>query len=555
MRNIIRTIILLAMMLCTVTGTYAEDISGDSLIHRAIRLADEKRYAESFSALNEAKGIAEKTNDYMLLFRIYTNWGINQAVLLNYNEAHDNLFKAYQIAVEHLDKRQEMSIINNIAVLYMLNEKYEKANEFFKRNLQYAQETKDSVLMGGVSCNIALTAYEVNKLDEAGKYLDLAETIFSNDKNALLQVNNIRIMLYLKQKNYNKLFRLADSMIDECRNCNQTIYNDVLLSMSKAYDQLRKYDDAIRIADSIITDDTNLEFKREYFELLVNIHRHKRDYETALSYTDSLNEIKDMIKEKTDRLGLESREVQFELLRKERELAEYHAKNNQQKIILISSAIVLMLMIWALANQKIKSEQQRKIIELKLEQEHKNQELLQNRLKEKETEALLKQKQFQYEIEQKNRQLMSKAMFMANRNDMINNIIQSLSKDTGIEKNPQLEKKLQELRKQLNEDKEWDNFTTYFEQVNEDFIMTLKERHPNLTANEVRFLSLIYIGLSNKEISSLLNITSEYCKKKRQQVAQKLGLEGTPLLYKYLSSICHTDDKLPDNRNVYTIHS
>lgn len=552
MKNTIYIIILLVVLMCTAAGAHAESVSGDSLIHRAIKQAENKQYAESFSTLNEAKSIAEKDKDYMLLFRVYTNWGINQAVLLNYNEAHDNLFKAYQIAVDHLDKRQEMSIINNIAVLYMLNEKYEKANEFFKRNMQYAIETKDSVLMGGVSCNIALAAFEDNKLEEAEEYLDLAESILHNDRNALMQVSNIRIMLYLKQKSYNKLFRLAESMLDECRENNLTIYNDVLLSMSKAYDELRLYDQAILTSDSIIMDDTNLEFKKEYFELLVNIHRHKRDFETALSYTDSLNEVKDMIKEKTDRLGLESQEVQFELLRKERELAEYHAKNNQQKIILIFSAIVLMLMIWALANQKVKSRQQRKIIELKLEQEHKNHELLQNRLKEKETEALLKQKQFQYEIEQKNRQLMSKAMFMANRNDMINNIIQSLSKDTGIEKNPQLEKKLQELRKQLNEDKEWDNFTTYFEQVNEDFVMRLKERHPNLTANEIRFLSLIYIGLSNKEISSLLNITSEYCKKKRQQVAQKLGLESTPLLYRYLSSICYTDDKRPEDGNIYT---
>ena len=84
---------------------------------------------------------------------------------------------------------------------------------------------------------------------------------------------------------------------------------------------------------------------------------------------------------------------------------------------------------------------------------------------------------------------------------------------------------------------EWRDFTTYFEQSNAHFVGELKRRHPSLTANEVRYLSLVYINLSAKEIALLLNITPEYCKKKKQQVARKMGLTDPRELYAYLAGM------------------
>ena len=81
------------------------------------------------------------------------------------------------------------------------------------------------------------------------------------------------------------------------------------------------------------------------------------------------------------------------------------------------------------------------------------------------------------------------------------------------------------------------NFTTYFEQSNAQFIETLKARHPDLSPSDIRFLSLLYINLSSKEIALLLNITPEYCKKKRQRMARKLGLTDSRELYKYLTGL------------------
>lgn len=536
--------LLCVLLLCLTVGQAKESARVDSLMRKAILASEQKKYAESFDLLTQVKAVAEDERDAALLFRVYSNWGINLAELLNYSDALDYFFKAYQIAVNQLDMRSEMSVINNIAVLYMLNGKYQKANEYFKRNFQYALEIQDSLFMGGVSMNIASTALELDSLDEADHFLDIADQVFTDYPQERLSANIIRLSYWYEAKSYTRLLELGNRLLSELGKQKEYVdeCSDILLIMSRTYRELGETNQAVQAALAIVPDSNKLDRTKDLYVLLSDLFRRKGDYQKALVYTDSLILINDLIRQKENRLGFENNRIQFELLRKEQELAEYHAKYVQHQILLISMIVVSGLLVWAFANQKIRGRQQRKIIELKLEQECKNQELLQNRLREQETQALLKQQQFQNELEQKNRELMSKAMFMANRNELIRNIICSLSQNMQVEKNSQLDRNIQDLRRQLGEDKEWDNFITYFEQVNEDFVTRLKEKHSNLTANEIRFLSLIYIGLSSKEISSLLNITSEYCKKKRQQVAQKMGLESTSFLYKYLSNIVYCSD-------------
>jgi len=55
--------------------------------------------------------------------------------------------------------------------------------------------------------------------------------------------------------------------------------------------------------------------------------------------------------------------------------------------------------------------------------------------------------------------------------------------------------------------------------------------------NDIRFLSYLYMNLSIKEISSLLNITPDACRKRKERIAKKMGLQETAELFPYLSHI------------------
>ena len=125
---------------------------------------------------------------------------------------------------------------------------------------------------------------------------------------------------------------------------------------------------------------------------------------------------------------------------------------------------------------------------------------------------------------------------VANRSDALRELLHALDDNVVLHQvdDPVLKRTIANLRHQLDSSVEWKDFTTYFEQANATFIQSLKRNHPTLTANEIRYLSLVYINLSPKEIALLLNITPESCKKKKQQVARKMGLTDPKMLYDYL---------------------
>lgn len=198
-------------------------------------------------------------------------------------------------------------------------------------------------------------------------------------------------------------------------------------------------------------------------------------------------------------------------------------------VVLIASGAL----VWALVVKTKNARQQRKLAHMELEHEQVQREALQQKLANEQAE----QEQSQRTIEQRSRELMSKAMQAANRNDSLRELLHTLETDSGLDldKRPELKRTLAALRHQLDSTVEWKDFTTYFEQTNGQFLQRLKHLHPTLTANELRYLSLVYINLSSKEIALLLNITPEYCKKKKQQVARKMGLTDPRTLYAYLT--------------------
>ena len=58
-------------------------------------------------------------------------------------------------------------------------------------------------------------------------------------------------------------------------------------------------------------------------------------------------------------------------------------------------------------------------------------------------------------------------------------------------------------------DEQWDNFRLLFEQVHHGFLGRLREKLPQLTPAEVRFLVLAKLQFSNKEMASMLGVSSQ----------------------------------------------
>src|SRR5690606_15006346 len=73
-------------------------------------------------------------------------------------------------------------------------------------------------------------------------------------------------------------------------------------------------------------------------------------------------------------------------------------------------------------------------------------------------------------------------------------------------------------------DEDWVQFRTLFEQVHAGFLQRLKEKYPDFTPAEMRFVSLAKLHLSTKEIAAALGVSSQSVRTNWYRIRKKLHL-------------------------------
>ena len=536
------TLLLLLLLATHSLGftSQASEAASDSLLNVAIKASDDKNYVRALELLNEAQEIATQDNNHTHLFWIYTNIGICYAELLDYNTAIDNLSKAFDIASNHLDERYKYSVYNNIAGVYMIDKQYDKVLEQCQMAFDAAVERGDSLFIGGCATNIANASINLGDMEQTAQYLEIAEEMLINYPSNLPELYILQADYYRAKGDYEESYNRGIKAINAAIKYDRAaMIPSAKIALARTMYDIKDYNSAIRHAKEALKLSVNIEERRKLYEIIAQSYYDSSLYTHACIYKDSVVLITDSIKEMHKELQFSNANIKIELLKRQNELEQYRLRSLSSYIIIGMGVIIAIILSWALINQKAKYRQEKEIARLNIQQEKQRQALLQNQLDEQRAMARLKEERYNHEIELRDKELMSKAMMMANRNDIIANIINTLAHSPHIKNanDPELKRTIGLLQQSLDEYEAWKDFSTYFEQRNDTFINALKEKHPELNANEIRFLSLVYINLSTKEIASLLNITPEYCKKKRQQIAHKMGFNTSKSLFTHLNTL------------------
>ena len=526
-------------------------------------------YAKSLEYLIEVKVFAEINNHVDLQMHALNNMGIVYMDLLDYEEAIKCYMDAYKIAIDGHYKEEELSALNNISHLYSMTNELNKATEYVERAYEGAIQLKDSLRAGRYVTNLASFANQMGNLIQAEKYLDIAMAMLerqTGDSSLLVTTKLVKVEnLYLK-KEYTKAEQLAIETLNEgykIKNDELTIEN--LLLLSKIYQQKNQISKAINAAKECFNFNPKLPNLIDIYEQLSELFRISNFLSLALNYQDSVMMMKDSLAKITDMSRVANNQIRFDLINSEKELAENRAKQKSERklfIFAVACVIVLILiLLWIFRIRSIKNKQYKIITELELDKEKNKKLLLEQQLKEQKTLALLTQEQLNNEklllrqqlheqevlssleqerlnneIDLKNRQLISKILYQSERNELVKEIINTLSSIPSYDENRILYSVIQQLKLQLKETSDWDSFLTYFEQINPSFVSSLKKYHPDLTINEIRLLSYMYLNLDTKEISKLLNITPNYCRKKKQRISKKIKVP-TSDMYDYIINI------------------
>lgn len=509
--------------------------SARMLMRQAVDAAVQHDYRRSSALLFRARSEAEKSADYEQLFWVYTNLGINQAELLNYADALQHFSKAYQIAIDHLDNRKVLSIRNNIAGLYMMNHENAKALAEYMGIYNDVKGKKDSVFIGGCALNIATLQLSEGKYAKALPYIIEAERMLGHNIENKATLTELRVDYLLGIHQPSIAYNLVQQVMVK--------YNtlaplpEMQLLHARTAQAIGRVDEAVVAGQGVLrARNVNLSMKREVFTLLSALYTQQGNYPKALACKDSVVWATDSLASVTGQKLFEARQIQFDIWQKQQEIDNYQSRHRLELALTLTAIVACCILVWALWVQKRNNRQQHRLSALELEREQERREALQARLTAEQVAMEAEQAASHRTIEQRSRELMSKALQAANRSDALRELLHALDDNVVLHQvdDPVLKRTIANLRHQLDSSVEWKDFTTYFEQANATFIQSLKRNHPTLTANEIRYLSLVYINLSPKEIALLLNITPESCKKKKQQVARKMGLTDPKMLYDYL---------------------
>ncbi|MDP3462948.1 MAG: triple tyrosine motif-containing protein [Bacteroidales bacterium] len=150
----------------------------------------------------------------------------------------------------------------------------------------------------------------------------------------------------------------------------------------------------------------------------------------------------------------------------------------------------------------------------------------------------LRNESLQNEIEHKNKELANTTLHLIHKNKILNNIKYQLNdlmdKSLPQTKRNEIEFVISKINKELKNEKFQELFEGYFDGVHQDFIIRLKEKHPDLSPKELRLCAYLKMNLSTKEIAPLMNISIRGVEIGRYRLRKKLDLEREENLISYL---------------------
>ena len=201
--------------------------------------------------------------------------------------------------------------------------------------------------------------------------------------------------------------------------------------------------------------------------------------------------------------------------------------SNMAVILYVLAVLLVMLVINRLFVQYYKNQRNRLIEDNKKQIELTQLESSQEIMK-------LKNDRLKSELESKNRELATTAMSLINKNELLQGIKNDLLQ---LEDTASRKEVARVIDKNLSNNSDWEFFKEAFNNADKDFLSKMKNKHPELTANDLKFCAFLRLNLSSKEIAPLLNISVRSVEIKRYRLRKKMNLEHSVNLIDYILEI------------------
>ena len=209
--------------------------------------------------------------------------------------------------------------------------------------------------------------------------------------------------------------------------------------------------------------------------------------------------------------------------------------------------ILIVTGVWALLRyMNMRAEKELRKVKKEKERQMKEQQMefhLAEEKKEKEL-AKLRSKQLEVELKHKSSELSDSAMNLVRKNDMLQAIDQNMEQLSESvrreETKARLVKKIGDIRKEIkmhmNDDDNWNKFEENFNLVYDNFSQKIMEAFPQLKKSDLKLCVYLRMGLSSKEMASLLNTSVRSIETARYRLRKKLDIDTGSNLTDFIQS-------------------
>lgn len=479
---------------------------GTALWHIAYVNRNKGNYETSLDLCRSIQEIAQRTSNKQLFAKALHTASVVYLEMGIFDMAYTNLTSAIKIYEDQNLPTATAALYNTLAVLYAKQANIEKAKQYIEKGLSLADtiDKRESILLNG---NLALCMLYEQKSEEGErllkKLIELIDKYNIPYNTAIIYQNLCRINIELQ--NYEQALRYGRLSLDFAQEHNNRVsMAQALYYIGNIFLTEGQYDTAIihfKAVEQISTDLELLEIRLHTAGHLAYLYGQKHDFEQAYRYATIQNELIELFNEKSNRNDLYRLNLEYQYAQQALQIKEAGKKRN---IILIVGGIVFVLLIallWVLLSRQ----------RFKL------------------NNAKLKQQNTLLTLEQRNREITSKAIQMQQKDKAISDSIALLSQSkNGLNKAEKsvIDNVIKNLSLSIKENS-WKEFEVRFEQVHTDFFKKLNERFPNLSPNEKRLCAYLKLSMTSKEIANLTHTTVGSVEQARFRLRKKLGLNTT----------------------------
>ncbi|SDC34325.1 tetratricopeptide repeat protein [Niabella drilacis] len=424
-----------------------------------------------------------------------------------YAAAFENLLEAAEI-FKKLGYAQVPKIgkyLHDFALDYFFFREYDKAILYMK----------ESVKLPGYNDNLDIQRYntlgmsylKLDRLDSAYRYLDTAYQKASGYKDSFwigLSAGNIGEVLYAKGEYQRALRYFLEDYRFNIHSDFPDVQQNICVNLAKNYLRLNMLDKAhyyLQLTGQFLPKSKTTTFgnqqllelaKLNYYDLGYRYYLACNDYKTALLYADSLHQAERIRDQKYNTLQVEMASGKLALLQSKVALQKKELAHEQQRrvrnMIIVSLVVLFILSLLIFRNRQVllRARLERAAHHLKLSE--------------------LKLNEFAAQIQEKSKLVADMKEKLEQHPGTDNSLLQQLHQAT------------------ILTDSDWMRFKTLFEQVHSGFLLRLREKYPEISPAEIRYLTLAKLRFSTREMAAALGVSTQSIRTNWYRIRKKLDL-------------------------------